>query len=403
MSKEPLIRFENISKSFGKQKILDKLNLEIHEGEITTLIGKSGTGKTVVLKHIVGLLEPDEGRIFIRGKDISFLSSKELALIRKDLGYLFQNVALFDAMTVFDNIALPLRETSHLREKEIQKKVLERLKQLDISQTRDKYPSEISGGMQKRVGLARVLVTDPSIILFDEPTTGLDPIRKNAVHSMISHMQKKFGFTGIMVSHEIPDVFYISQRIIMLDNGQVIANTRPEDIEEVTHPVFREFVKGAEPLKDELTGLTSKQLFSQKFCPETGTKPHMQNYSLLLFKIAQMEQLNETHGFVMGQKVVRHLARFVETYLPHSEENSRFSDDTIVSILPNVKMGMAEIIRMKLSESLKDYPKIQKEGVTPFECSVLVGVVESIPGKNLDHLLTQAAQNTISIGTIELK
>ena len=171
-----LIEFRNVTKRFGDRTILNGVNLKIYDGEVTTIIGKSGTGKSVLLKHIIGLLRPDAGSILFRGKPIDKMAKAEWNEYLGQISYMFQNNALFDSMTVFENVAMPVRQTTKLSKKEIGEKVMARIKQTELTEVSDKYPSELSGGMQKRVALARALVTDPSIVLFDEPTTGQDPV-----------------------------------------------------------------------------------------------------------------------------------------------------------------------------------------------------------------------------------
>ena len=219
---QPLIQFVDVRKAFGDNPVLRGVDLSIYPGQITTIIGKSGEGKSVLLKHIVGLIVQDKGKILYQGSALSEMKKTDRRALKQKFSYMFQGTALFDSMNIFDNIALPLKEHSKLAPKIITEQVLDKMEQLDIVGIGDKYPSQLSGGMKKRVALARALITDPEIVLFDEPTTGLDPIRKNMVHSMISEYQERFGFTGILVSHEIPDIFFISQRIAMLDEGRII-------------------------------------------------------------------------------------------------------------------------------------------------------------------------------------
>ncbi|GAB6095842.1 ABC transporter ATP-binding protein [Desulfatiferula olefinivorans] len=251
---KPLIRFENVCKSFGDNRVLDRLNLSIHKGEITTVIGKSGGGKSVLLKHIIGLVKPDSGTIYFDGKTLTARNHREQKALRERFSYMFQDSALFDSMTVFDNIALPLREGSRLTKRVIREKVESRMAQLDIEGIESKYPGQLSGGMKKRVALARALVTDPEIVLFDEPTTGLDPIRKQAVHDMISDYQKRFGFTGVVVSHEIPEVFAFSQRVAMLSEGRIIFEGTPEEIEKQTDPRIHYFIHPLNRVQGEPSG-----------------------------------------------------------------------------------------------------------------------------------------------------
>lgn len=239
---QPLIQFENVHKSYGENNVLRGVDLAIFKGEITTIIGKSGEGKSVLLKHIIGLVKPDSGNILFEGQTLFARKKSERDALRKKFSYMFQDTALFDSMTVFDNIALPLREGTNMKSQEIGACVRKRLEQLDIKGIEGKYPGQLSGGMKKRVALARALVTDPEIVLFDEPTTGLDPIRKQAVHTMISDYQKRFGFTGVMVSHEIPDVFTISQRVAMLSEGKILFQGTAEALMASDDPAISGFI-----------------------------------------------------------------------------------------------------------------------------------------------------------------
>ncbi|MGA6993858.1 MAG: ATP-binding cassette domain-containing protein, partial [Candidatus Deferrimicrobiaceae bacterium] len=195
----PLIEFKDVTKRFGIRTVLERVNLQIYEGQVTTIIGLSGSGKSVLLKHIIGLLKPDEGTILFKGQPLTTMNKNEKAASLAQFSYMFQDNALFDSMTVYENIALPLRETTNLKKAEIDLRVTARIDQLELVDAANKYPSELSGGMQKRAALARALVTDPKIVLFDEPTSGQDPVRKNAILSMIAKYQRKYGFTAILV------------------------------------------------------------------------------------------------------------------------------------------------------------------------------------------------------------
>ncbi len=241
---EPLIEFRQVFKSFGTNTVLKGVDLKIFKGQVTTIIGKSGIGKSVLLKHIIGLLEPDAGTIFFYGRPLEVMSGPERRDLKAKLSYMFQGTALFDSMTVYENIALPLAEKRRYPKPEIKKRVREKLDQLDLVGMENKYPSQLSGGMKKRVAMARALITEPEIVLFDEPTTGLDPIRKNAAHNMIADYQRRFGFTGVLVSHDIPDVFRISQRVAMLDDGKILFEGSPQQLEVSDNPVIRAFIHG---------------------------------------------------------------------------------------------------------------------------------------------------------------
>jgi phospholipid/cholesterol/gamma-HCH transport system ATP-binding protein len=239
-----MIRVVNLEKSFSGQRVLKGVNLELETGKITTIIGGSGSGKTVLLKHLNALLLPDSGSVLVDGVDITKLGDSALNDVRQKFGVLFQGAALLDSMTIFDNVAFPLREKTRLGEPKITQRVEERLAQVGLSGMGYKYPAEISGGMKKRAGLARALVIEPEIILFDEPTTGLDPLLGKSIHDLIRKMHVAFGFTGVIVSHDIPEVFRISDRVAMLANG-VIAEVGPtEQFVASANPMVRQFLHG---------------------------------------------------------------------------------------------------------------------------------------------------------------
>jgi phospholipid/cholesterol/gamma-HCH transport system ATP-binding protein len=239
-----MIRVVNLHKSFRGQKVLRGVNIEFATGKITTIVGTSGCGKTVLLKHLNALLLPDEGEVLIDGIDISKLGQRDLYRIRAKFGVLFQGAALLDSMTVFDNVGFPLREKTRLKESEVKKKVADRLEQVGLGEMGHKLPAELSGGMRKRAGLARALIMDPEIVLFDEPTTGLDPVLATSIHQLIARTQAAFGFTGIIVSHTIPQVFEISDYVAMLANGIVEELTPPETFCASQNPVVQQFIHG---------------------------------------------------------------------------------------------------------------------------------------------------------------
>lgn len=239
-----MITVKNLHKRFGAQHVLRGVNLELASGKITTIVGTSGCGKTVLLRHLNALLLPDEGEVLVDGIDITKLKQKELYEVRAKFGVLFQGAALLDSMTVFDNVAFPMREKTKSSESEIKKKVDERLEQVGLGGMGQKYPAELSGGMKKRAGLARALVMDPEIVLFDEPTTGLDPVLSTSIHQLIDRTQKTFGFTGILVSHTIPQVFDISDYVAMLANGVIEVVAPPQEFCASTNPVVQQFIHG---------------------------------------------------------------------------------------------------------------------------------------------------------------
>ncbi|HUF40527.1 MAG TPA: ABC transporter ATP-binding protein [Verrucomicrobiae bacterium] len=239
-----MIRVVDLHKSFGRQRVLKGVNLELETGKITTIIGGSGSGKTVLLKHLNALVMPDRGSILVDGTDITRLGQRELNEMRRKFGVLFQGAALLDSMTLFDNVAFPLREKTKLKEAEIERKVEEALAEVGLSGAGYKLPSEVSGGMKKRAGLARALVMEPEIILFDEPTTGLDPLLGKSIHQLIRKMHDEFKFTGVIVSHHIPEVFEFSDRIAMLANGVIVEAGTTAEFMASKNSIVRQFVQG---------------------------------------------------------------------------------------------------------------------------------------------------------------
>ncbi|WP_026836242.1 ABC transporter ATP-binding protein [Limisalsivibrio acetivorans] len=238
---EKAIELIDVHKSFGKHVIHQGIDLDIIKGGITCIIGPSGTGKSVLLKQMSGLLPPSKGEIKVDGKSIVGLKGDKLMSIRKKFGILFQNAALFDSMTVMQNVAFPLNEHSKKSKKEIEEIVIDKLHLVGLKDVEDKLPSELSGGMRKRVGLARAIALEPDIILYDEPTTGLDPIMTDVVDSLIFDTQKKLGKTSVVVSHDIESTLKIADHIAMLYEGRVIHFGTPEDFERTDNPYVRQF------------------------------------------------------------------------------------------------------------------------------------------------------------------
>jgi phospholipid/cholesterol/gamma-HCH transport system ATP-binding protein len=239
-----MISVIDLHKSFGEQPVLRGVNLELEKGKITTIIGGSGSGKTVLLKHLNALLLPDHGSVLVDGIDITKLGESALNDVRQKFGVLFQGAALLDSMTIFDNVAFPLREKTRLTEAQIARRVEERLDQVELSGMGYKFPAQVSGGMKKRAGLARALVMEPEIILFDEPTTGLDPLLGKSIHNLIRKMHAAFGFTGVIVSHDIPEVFRISDSVALLANGVIAEEGPTDEFVRSSNPMVRQFVQG---------------------------------------------------------------------------------------------------------------------------------------------------------------
>jgi phospholipid/cholesterol/gamma-HCH transport system ATP-binding protein len=239
-----MIKVVDLHKTFGNQAVLKGIQLELETGKITTIIGGSGSGKTVLLKHLNALLLPDRGSVLVDGKDLTKLGERELNEVRQKFGVLFQGAALLDSMTIYDNVAFPLREKTKMTENEIRERAEGRLAQVGLAGMGYKYPAEVSGGMKKRAGLARALVMQPEIVLFDEPTTGLDPLLGKSIHNLIRKMHATFGFTGVIVSHDIPEVFEISDRVAMLANGIIEEIGMTQEFLASKNPVVRQFLQG---------------------------------------------------------------------------------------------------------------------------------------------------------------
>ncbi len=238
-----MIRIKDLHKSFGSKKVLNGINLEINDGETIAIIGRSGCGKSVLIKHIIGLLKPDDGYIEVDGKIVNELSEKELYELRKNFGFLFQGAALFDSLTVEENVGLALIENSSLRRDEIQKIVNEKLSLVNLTGINDMKPAELSGGMKKRVGLARALVTNPKYILYDEPTTGLDPISSDSIDKLIYELSKKLKVTSIVVTHDMVSVREIADRVAMIHDGKIYFDGTFEAFVNSSDKVITDFIK----------------------------------------------------------------------------------------------------------------------------------------------------------------
>lgn len=241
------ISFEGVSKSFASREkrhvILNDVDFTVPRGKTTVIAGGSGQGKSVTLKLILGLLQPDSGRILVDGENIPGMKKSRLRKMRTKFGVLFQGAALFDSLTVFENVALPLRERTRLSEEGIEQQVVATLEQLELDGHENKYPAQLSGGMKKRVGLARALQLDPEIVLFDEPTTGLDPVMTQEIYELFAAMQARIGYTAIIVSHDIPRVFDLADQIILLNKGEIDIFSDKEEVRHATKPYIKEFVR----------------------------------------------------------------------------------------------------------------------------------------------------------------
>jgi phospholipid/cholesterol/gamma-HCH transport system ATP-binding protein len=241
------LQFVNVTKSFagskGKHVVLNNVSFSVPRSKTTVIAGGSGQGKSVTLKLILGLMVPDSGQVLVDGQDVTLLRGSALRKVRTKFGVLFQGSALFDSLTVFENVALPLRERLRLSPDEIENRVMATLDQLELVGHENKFPAQLSGGMKKRVGLARALQLDPEIVLFDEPTTGLDPVMTSEIYRLFSRTQARIGFTSIIVSHDIPKVFELADQIVLLNKGEIDVFSSPEEIQQSVKPYIVDFVE----------------------------------------------------------------------------------------------------------------------------------------------------------------
>ncbi|GMT47854.1 MAG: ABC transporter ATP-binding protein [bacterium] len=251
-----MIKIEDLHKSFGDKKVLRGVNLEVEPGESMVVIGGSGSGKSVLIKHIIGLLKPDSGRVIIKGVDISSLKERELYDVRKTFGMLFQGAALFDSLTVWENVAFTLLRHGKISAEEARNIASAKLRLVGLSGVEDLMPSELSGGMRKRVGLARAIAHEPEVILYDEPTTGLDPIMADAINDLIIELRERLHVTSIAITHDMKSAYKIADRIAMLYEGKIIGVGSPEEIKNTSNPVVRQFITGSAVGPIKIEGVT---------------------------------------------------------------------------------------------------------------------------------------------------
>jgi phospholipid/cholesterol/gamma-HCH transport system ATP-binding protein len=405
----PLIEFKNVTKRFGTRVIHDSINLQIYERQVTTIIGLSGAGKSLLLKQIIGLLQPEEGTILFRGKSLAEMTKAEIATSFAQMSYMFQENALFDSMTVYDNIALPLQETTNLDKAEIDRRVLARIEQTELSDAINKFPAELSGGMQKRVALARALITDPQIVLFDEPTSGQDPVRKNAILSMIAQYQRKFGFTAILVSHEIPDVYFISNRILALYDRKIVFQGTPEELENFDHPFKDEVIHSLEGLQKELSGLYSKRQFQLLNHTQLKRRGFGENYCVVVFTLENLNAIVAKLGHDAAQEAIHSMGVYIDKHFGSiGGFSTRRNTSEVVTMLPFSDIADAESI---LQDFIKDF---QGQGIRDIwagarkqvaigecvELTVRAGIAQGQPISEIDSVIESAKSQQKEIGRL---
>ena len=399
MANPPIIEFKNVTKRFGTRTILDRVNLQIPEGDVTTIIGKSGEGKSVLLKHIIGLLRPDEGSVLFRGKPIEKMKRREWNAYLGQISYMFQNNALFDSKTVYENVAMPLSKYADLSKTEIQKKVMARLEQTELMDVAHKYPSELSGGMQKRTALARALVTDPQIVLFDELTTGQDPVRRNAILGMIAEYKKKFGFTAVLISHEIPDVFFISNRILALYDKKIVFQGTPEAFEEFDHPFYNEIVESIENLQKELTGLYSRRQFKVRYQTDLARNNGNYNFAVLVFTLENLDRMIDQLGHEAAQNGIRTMGAYINKHFGAvGGFSSRRTINQYSTVLPfsdldeahNILENFTRDFRQNGLISIEDAARQVNPEMRCFEFSISAGLAQGNDDAELDSIMKRA-------------
>jgi phospholipid/cholesterol/gamma-HCH transport system ATP-binding protein len=249
---EPLVRLVGVEKKLGRQKVLRGVDLEIRQGERMVIIGRSGGGKSVLLKHIIALMQPDAGQVWFRDKDLAQMNEEQLVPLRKETGMLFQNGALFDSLSVGENVAFPLREKGGIAEDEIQAEVERALKIVDLPRQENKWPSELSGGMRKRVALARAAIAKPALMLYDEPTSGLDPVVADSINKLMVRLGKELNMTSVIVTHDMVSAREVGDRIAMLHEGRIYCVDEPKVVLESEDPIVKRFVNGISDASDAI-------------------------------------------------------------------------------------------------------------------------------------------------------
>lgn len=261
-----MIQLHDVHKAFGPKKVLQGFTLDVPDGETMVIIGYSGTGKSVAIKHIVGLLTADSGGVLVDGQEVSDLKREDLYRLRSNIGYVFQFAALFDSLTIGENVAMALRQDRTLSESEIQKRVKESLALVDLPDVDSRYPAELSGGMRKRVGIARAIVKRPKYLLYDEPTTGLDPVTSAVIDQLMIRMRETLGVTGVVITHDMRSAYSVGTRIAMLYEGKVRQTGTVKEIQRTTDPIVRQFIEG----KPSLESVSVEPAIAEPVTAESG-------------------------------------------------------------------------------------------------------------------------------------
>lgn len=412
-TRTPLIEFRNVSKRFGRLVVLDQINLKIYDGEVTVIIGLSGTGKSVLLKHIVGLLEPDAGEILYNGKALNAMSSAEKKAYLNDVSYMFQSNALFDSMTVAENVGLPLRYEMGLGKKAALDRVMEYLKQTDLVGFEDAYPSQLSGGMQKRVALARALATGPKVVLFDEPTTGQDPVRKNAILNMVAQYQRRIGFTAVLISHDIPDVFFISDRILVLYERKIAFEGSPQEFSEVDLPFKTELLQSLKEFEENVNGIYAMQQFKLRYQVELQPPAGVYSYILAVLALADFNNMCNSLGDEACRKLLLRFEALLEHYFGAKIPGSFFARlklNEFTVMLPNVDEASARHIFTEFTNDLladAEFGEVlqacrgQNQNAANCAVDVTAGFASGDADTYIEEVFAGALKNQIILATLQ--
>lgn len=410
-ARTPLIEFKNVTKRFGSLLVLDNVNLKIYDGEVSVIIGLSGTGKSVLLKHIVGLLEPDAGEILYNGKSIQKMSAAEKKAYLNDVSYMFQSNALFDSMTVAENVGLPLRYDMGLSKKDAHKRVMECLQQTDLVGFEGLYPSQLSGGMQKRVALARALATGPKVVLFDEPTTGQDPVRKNAILSMVAQYQQRFGFTAVLISHDIPDVFFISDRILVLYDRKIAFEGSPQELSKASLPFKNELLQSLKEFETNINSLYAMQQFKLRYQGELSPPADNYAYVLAVLSLADFMNICNCLGKEACQQILQHFENLLEQYFGARIPGSFFARlklNEFTIMLPNMDVASAQHILAEFADEFLAKTKLedftQKPGVggkSALTIDMMAGTATGDANVYIEKVFAEAQKNKMILATLK--
>ena len=359
-----------------------------------------------------GRAHQNEGQVLYRGKPIDEMSKKEWKEYMGSISYMFQNNALFDSMKIVENVALPLRQTTHMGKKEILEKAMAAIEQTELTEVFDKYPSELSGGMQKRAALARALVTDPSLVLFDEPTTGQDPIRKNAILGMVAEYQSRFGFTALLISHEIPDVYFISNRILALYGKKIVFQGPPDEFEEFEHPFREEILTSLESLQEDITGLYSKRHFKVRYQTDLSKRHPDAMYAVAAFAVDDMDTIIEHSGHDIAQEIIRALGSYINKHFGAvGGFSSRQTINEYGTVLPYSDLDEAERIMEDFKKDFRehawtDIQALAEEDIVAddhVEFNILAGLAQGKPQIEIESVMEFARFNQKPIARFQCK